>query len=252
MRASGLALLLATAALPYAAADLPNHCLWKQVHGAWTFHMSKASHNKHEKCSKAGNDFGGGDFGLGEPAYETHEKYKVHLSAPNKAVVTDASGKNTHGTWTMIYDEGFEVRADKMKFFAFSKYKKTGGTTTNVCHKTFPGWYHKSDHPDNANWGCYHGTKDDGGEETEVTSSLSLIDLDSHTYEPEEDVVAKINSNPKSTWKAKVYPEFVGKKLSELHSMGGMRPVEHYKKMGSIKHPVELLQEEEDTSDLPK
>jgi len=162
-------------------------------------------------------------------------------------------GKEVKGTWTMMYDEGFEVRIDNKKFFAFSKYVKKNGQTSSVCHETFPGWVHTSATPDKTDWGCYHGVKEGGGSSTTHTSSLNLIQLDSHTYTPEDDLVAKVNANPSSKWKAKVYDRFRGKKLDELHSMGGQRPVEHYKVMDSLATPpVELIQEDEDVSGLPK
>jgi len=236
-----------------AQADLPNHCLYSQVSGAWTFHLSKADKAKHEKCSKASSDFGNGDFGLGEPDYDVHQSVKVHLGTPNIAKMKDESGKEIVGTWTMIYDEGFEVRINKMKFFAFSKYKQSSGSTKSYCHQTFPGWYHSSEQPDKTAWGCYHGTKDGGGEATEHTNTLNMLQLES-TYIPEHDLVAKVNSCASCKWKAKVYPQFAGKKLSELHSMGGMRVVEEYKQMKKMARatPIELIQEETDTSALPK
>jgi len=59
-------------------------------------------------CNKAGNYLGGGDFGLGEANYDVRDKVKVSLRAPNKAhAVID--GKKVEGSWTMMYDEGFEV-----------------------------------------------------------------------------------------------------------------------------------------------
>jgi len=41
-------------------------------------------------------------------------------------VVTDSSGKNI-GTWTMVYDEGFEIETNDLNFFAFSKYSIEDG-----------------------------------------------------------------------------------------------------------------------------
>merc|ERR1711988_884698 len=102
-----------------------------------------------------------------------------------------------------------------MKFFAFSKYKKEGSKTKSFCHETFPGWYHSSDSPDETNWGCYHGTKDSGGTATEheQTLNLNMLQLES-AYIPEHDLVAKVNSCTSCKWKAKIYPQFEGKRLS--------------------------------------
>jgi len=203
-------------------------------------HQNKA---KHEKCSSASSNFGGGDYGLGEPNYKADKQVKVHLSAPNVAQMKNDKGQEVKGTWTMIYDEGFEVRIDGKKFFAFSKYEKQAFGAKSICHQTFPGWYHDAAEPDKADWGCYHGTKDGGGEETHFESKLDLLQLEAKTYEAEEDLVSKVNSNPKSKWKAKVYPKYLNKKLSELHHMGGQRPVEHYKAMENEVFPPEGTQE---------
>ena len=67
------------------------------------------------------------------------------------------------------------------------------------------------------------------GEKIELASSLDLLQLESQVYVPEHALVAKVNSDKSSKWKAKVYPHLMGRKLSELHNMGGMRPVEDYK-----------------------
>ena len=43
------------------------------------------------------------------------------------------------------------------KFFAFSKYEKSGGTVESICDHTFPGWSH--DILDR-NWACFSGSKE--------------------------------------------------------------------------------------------
>jgi len=146
------------------------------------------------------------------------------------------------------------VRVDGMKFFAFTKYKKENMGVKNFCHETFPGWYHDSKHPDGKKWGCYHGTKEGGGAVTENALSLNLLQLESKVYVPEHALVAKVNSCKSCKWKAKVYPEFIGRKLSEMHSLGGMHHVEEYKALkNSVRPPhTELIQEDADVSSLPK
>jgi cathepsin C len=236
-------------------ADLPNHCLKEQVRGSWTFHLSKTENSKHERCSKAGFNFGGGDYGLGEPTYDVQKKLKIHLGEPNVATMTDEHGKKHTGTWTMMYDEGFEVRIANQKFFAFSKYKKKGWNVKTFCHTTFPGWFHSSANPDNEkSWGCYHGTKDGGGKPSVHSLQLdSLLQLHKTTvYQPEHELVSKINSL-NLPWKAKVYPHFLTKTLSELHNLGGMNVVEDYKALdSSTDRGLSLVEEDEDGDELPK
>jgi len=43
-------------------------------------------------------------------------------------IVKDTSGRNI-GTWTMVYDEGFEILLNNLNFFAFSKYSISDGRT---------------------------------------------------------------------------------------------------------------------------
>jgi len=253
--------LLMLCALACVHADLPNHCLWGQVKGKWTFHMSAAGQDKNIKCSKASNNFGSGDFGLGEPAQPIIKSVQVHLEAPNIARMKQGD-KEHLGTWTMIYDEGFEVRVNSHKFFAFSKYTSSVGSTRSLCHQTFPGWFHEESDPDNKNWGCYHGEKEpEGGEVVEhemvdLVAAEALLDI---PYKPEHKMVADINSRPEGTWKAKVYPQFLGKTLKQLHQMGGRRLTQPYKALvNNRKDPKTLeeasvmLQEGPDVSSLPK
>lgn len=53
----------------------------------------------------------------------------------------------------MVYDEGFEIRLDNFKYFAFSKYgpKKNGGWDS-FCDETLIGWYHNTETEER---GCY-------------------------------------------------------------------------------------------------
>ena len=72
------------------------------------------------------------------------------------------------GTWTMVYDEGFEMTFGNNVFFAFSRYEQsTKFTASNtdtedtpgyksICSKTFIGWYRNNN---NNNWGCFWAEK---------------------------------------------------------------------------------------------
>ena len=99
--------------------------------------------------------------------------------------------KGNRGTWTMIYDEGFEVVIAGLRFFAFNKYvPKSPESLTkdaiedyiSICDETLVGWFHKQD---GTHWGCYHGKKTantskpmrfsrvDGGNSQELTKVLA-------------------------------------------------------------------------------
>jgi cathepsin C len=41
----------------------------------------------------------------------------------------------------MIYDEGFEVEYNNVKYLAFSKYAPNGADYKSYCGETLIGWY---------------------------------------------------------------------------------------------------------------
>ena len=87
-----------------------HHSLLFQVVGDWTFHRSKGGQTRSvlQSCNRANDYLGGGDFGLGDSNYEVEDEMHVKLESPNKATAW-VKGARLDGTWTMMYDEGFEV-----------------------------------------------------------------------------------------------------------------------------------------------
>merc|ERR1719473_1177685 len=83
------------------------------------------------------------------------------LQDPNTAQDQDGG----YGTWTMIYDEGFEVAFQDYTFFAFSGFSFVNGphgkTNVSHCGETQVGWYHDTNRH---NWGCYYGKKVTGSD----------------------------------------------------------------------------------------
>lgn len=129
--------------------DLPIHCLHSEVVGTWEFHLGAASQEKDRSCGHEQPDSvmtmptEGVDYT--HPKFPVVKKMTISLSEPNKAV--DDSGKE--GTWTMVYDEGFEVVLDDQKFFTFFKYTplKPDPEPSKVkdfhsyCDTTVSGWH---------------------------------------------------------------------------------------------------------------
>merc|ERR1711966_616704 len=243
---------VAFALLACVVADLPVHCPHHTIKGTWKFSMSAGNQDKSLSCNKPPTQssmcFYGSCFRnkvLGEASFKTKESWTVALADPNHAIATDANGKKHRGTWTSVYDEGFEVTVADKKFFAFSKFK--GGSS--LCKQTWPGWHHAAKNPDGKNWGCYTGSKSSeeiaeedlallSESERTMHESLSLIQTDdkkelprkgfsltappSKMYQPEHDMVSRINAKQKM-WKAKVYPEFEQMTMSEFNRMAGFR-----------------------------
>jgi hypothetical protein len=151
--------------------DLPVHCLSGQIEGDWLLHMSSNDSDSDLKCGHKNPDQNLDHYDVNiEETFKVKYETLVHLERPN--VVQQVMSKGPLGTWTMIYDEGFELRFSDHVFFAFSRYEKVGkfsptNTDTedtpgyrNICEKTFVGWYHDKE---NKGWGCFWAEKVDKG-----------------------------------------------------------------------------------------
>ena len=96
-------------------ADIPVHCLHRQVVGKWIFRMGSNDHDDTLTCGHKLPDsvmtMVDNRIRFKNPNFKVSHDYKITLSEPN--IATDAKGNK--GTWTMIYDEGFEVRIDNKK-----------------------------------------------------------------------------------------------------------------------------------------
>ena len=130
MKATLLVALLASA-----LADIPAHCLQKDVLGTWKFQLSAPIADPTSVSLTCDQ--------LDVLPYATD----ITLSVPTHAV--DESGNK--GTWTMVYDQGFEVtipdRQDPTKnrvYFHFMHYETHGQNVTTDCGKSLRGfgWVH--------------------------------------------------------------------------------------------------------------
>merc|ERR1719153_1775455 len=68
-------------------------------------------------------------------------KFRVDLKYPNEAI--DQFGNV--GTWTMVYNQGFEVTVSGRSYFAYSDYKEESpDKVVSYCHQTKKGsgWAH--------------------------------------------------------------------------------------------------------------
>ncbi len=149
--------------LALARADLPMHCLrdqaafrrfrsfryvrvyflpelrsrpCAQVLGTWDLEVGA------ETTPMSGaRDF---DCGLASPltaqaalkAFDVKRKLSVKLELPYIATSSDGH----KGTWTMIYDEGVEIRVGGKKYFAYFKYEMNkDGSCLSTCSATVNG-----------------------------------------------------------------------------------------------------------------
>lgn len=233
--------------------DIPVHCVRSSVVGKWEFSLgelgperSSCDHDKPDMPNRQ----------PGEDTVMPKLNRKVTLSDPNVAQSDDGEV----GTWTMVYDEGFEFTLGDQIFFAFSKFTQRGAQSTSHCNQTGVGWYRDSSR---TKWGCFYGKK--GGE---APTSPAASDVETHAaksfkalrkrksiknYPPSLDHLmnsseffktlpdrkpAKSYESPlsrlmhdeianelnmlQSDWTATVYDQFVNKSLKEMNLMAGI------------------------------
>lgn len=150
-----VAALVFASTLNVGRADLPVHCLRHQIAGEWEFTLGPLG-PKRNACGHTSPD-----NPYKQPHVEFLEKEghltkrKFTLHNPNTVSAEDGSS----GTWTMIYDEAFEVATGGFVYLAFSKFVfEDPGMQRNIskCGETQIGWYHDVTR---SRWGCYYGKK---------------------------------------------------------------------------------------------
>jgi len=212
-------------------ADLPVHCLRSEVVGAWTFELEAAAEQRSSCGHKRPDAANSQPRLLGGEAAAT-KLVMLHEPADGASVATGEQ----NGTWTMIYDEGFEVRVDGNVFFAFSYFDEgapdpSGSPSTRRCGQTLKGWYHDSE----GKFGCFIGHKQDVQESRAapvVRSARKLAFLESSAALEErrhrplslsfhQAQVRSLNRAGNS-WTARVYEKYVGRSMAELNAGAGL------------------------------
>merc|ERR1719402_567378 len=98
-------ILAALLLVGFVSADNPTDCRYEQIKGDWIFYESDRTFTTDNvDCST-----------LGPIAKEI----QINLEYPN--IATDGDGNK--GTWTLIYNQGFEVIINGREFFAFSMFE---------------------------------------------------------------------------------------------------------------------------------
>mmetsp|Transcript_150718 Transcript_150718/g.281059 ORF Transcript_150718/g.281059 Transcript_150718/m.281059 type:complete len:550 (-) Transcript_150718:65-1714(-) len=236
-------------------ADLPVHCLRHEVVGEWRFTLgalserrSSCGHDRPDREDEQPSRLVVDAKGLVSSAKsETGEtQLMVTLSNPNVAM----SARDSQGSWTMIYDEGFEVNVAGLNFFAFSNFtfeknpKHRSAPKHNVSHcgDTMVGWYQNRDR---TRFGCYYGTKvlQEAVRHAPVPSvphaavlqaavphkqpQVRPISYDSPlNQEKQHKVVSQLNKRVAMLqlgWKASVMSKWNGKTMREVNEYAGIK-----------------------------
>lgn len=148
--------------------DLPVHCLAENIEGIWLLTMSNNENDDDVECGHKQPDQNLDHYlSKEEDIFKARHEILIKLEIPN--IIKTIDSDENIGTWTMVYDEGFELKFLNNSFFAFCKYKKilnfeAKNTDTeetkgykSICDKTFVGWFHNT--LSNKNWGCFYGER---------------------------------------------------------------------------------------------
>lgn len=216
-------------------ADLPVHCLRHEVSGTWHFRVGKPSSSR-SACGHLRPDVEHKQPSrLLVDGQDGSEDLMLVLSAPNVV-----SGESGTGTWTMVYDEGFEFTIGDRIFFAFSNFSYHGRSKQNVshCDQTVVGWYSNNLRTE---FGCYYGVRRGNTSQTGTSakgdrSSLNLAKgVRVHGKSSYDEVmdhatqtakVAKLNgklSLLQLSWTARVMSQYNGRTLREINNYAGIR-----------------------------
>lgn len=226
MRVQSIFLLCAVNGPHLVRADLPVHCLGHQVVGEWEFTLGPTSPQR-SSCKHNRPDNQEQQPALNMVGSPTTTK-RVVLTTPNRA----ASDKDRSGTWTMIYDEGFEVDIEGWSYFAFSKFavwhENNELKNQSHCDGTMLGWYHNQER---TQFGCYWGKQVSTSfvQTDDWTNALPSPQEKSPAYdlplseEYHQGVVDRLNML-QTGWSAKIYPnQMVGKTQREINARAGLK-----------------------------
>lgn len=163
--------VLIIAMLSYTIQDIPTHCLKSQVVGDWVFQrgplIEKTKEELYAESTLCGHKLPSHESSSMEAKYLSSVVDEIQVHLDNNDTVTILGDHNDiQAKWTMVYDEGFDIVANKdnpektVSYFAFLKYapKKEGSKLASkfasYCYVTLNGWYHIGN-----KWGCFQGKK---------------------------------------------------------------------------------------------
>jgi C1A family cysteine protease len=226
--------------ISYANADLPVHCLVKDIQGDWIIriqnekfdakpedHKTTCGHGLPDKVDKTVGDK---DF-----SWSSYTDLELTLSGDYKVYEKDY----LVGHWTPVYDQSFVVYYKNSILTAPYKYFKSSmGTYQSNCSKTMIGWYTPNEQEPTKNWSCFFAFK----KGTQVRSFLQVEEKvvpskhqvsfaqiqktqrlhNSLKYEHLQHIVNEINEANLS-WKAEVHSEFRGLSFVELKNTLGLK-----------------------------
>mmetsp|Transcript_59858 Transcript_59858/g.106759 ORF Transcript_59858/g.106759 Transcript_59858/m.106759 type:complete len:567 (-) Transcript_59858:66-1766(-) len=201
--------------------DLPVHCLRHEIVGDWNFQLGGLSLQR----TSCGHERPDAEGVQPQNIEQSMEVKTISLLEPSMA----RTKTDVNGNFTMIYDEGFEVKVDGLVFFAFSRFDMVvkDGMKKNFsrCGETHRGWYREAS--SRGKWGCYVASK--------VATAASLIQVPPPEKKPHsasydaplplawhENRARDLNLL-QTSWTARVYDRFIGLSLRQLNEYAGIQ-----------------------------
>ena len=155
--------------------DIPTHCQKAQVMGKWIFHYTEPERISSPDKHKCGHEQPSNPSTAQNVTYQKQrnfdfsksirlwlKEYKVELidsskdtffSATNSSVDVDNIEESEKNIWTMVYDEGFDIKYANKRIFQFFRYESydfggflnfgtdTASYAKTFCQNTQIGWY---------------------------------------------------------------------------------------------------------------
>ncbi|CRH02894.1 dipeptidyl aminopeptidase 2, putative [Plasmodium relictum] len=202
--------------------DLPIHALMGDVQGVWKIKQTKKISEKPENCGGGIPNRNSENLSSSikyykrflENKYGSLEEIKIKLTMEKIKITNEIKPRDQWtylavksydndqiiGYWTMVYDEGFEIRLKGKRYFGFFKYERNSNRycpqsiedknfDEEECYKTDPtktqiGWILDEKIKKNSkekifHWGCFYSEKEEDGN----TSSFVIDNIEKNeTY----------------------------------------------------------------------
>ena len=170
-----LAALFLSVQFPTLKADLPVHCLKHQIVGSWNlFLTSSLTKDPSEKlsCGHTSPDHQSTSYLAMIDEFESSITLSLKLGQDDTVKEESSSHSSSLDFWTMIYDEGFEIRHNNVRYFTFSEYVKTEAGYKSRCSSTLVGWYHNYITHEK---GCFRAQKADGSSDLTKNAKQAFV-----------------------------------------------------------------------------
>jgi len=192
----------------FVSCDVQTNCTYEETVGDWVLYIGHGNLTNQEiDCNNNVN---------------VTKTIRVTLLFPDH--VADEFGNE--GTWTMVYNQGFEIKLGGRKYFAFQYCDETAPKQwTSYCDQTFNGWSHdlvvNNQYPP-LNWACYFAKKKESNGLPKVSPVQEDLSNIRQLYGLQHEFVESIN-NHQSLWTAGVYEEYENMTLSGMINRAGGR-----------------------------